>query len=224
MIHVRRVSGEKVAEFPADQLSTVLVLKQRLQQICGLPRFRLRLLRGDAALFDANELAPGMHLTLVVLPLAEVSEARKRELHDAAAMGLEHVVEIMLQRPLHPDSARDGSVTPLYAASRDGHLSTVRLLLEAFADANVATEVGKTPALVAFEGGHREILRLLLESGADKDWRDADGKTLLWRACEGGNADMVQLLIGIHADAEAASEARETKGETPPLGGMFPGA
>ena len=33
----------------------------------------------------------------VVLPLAEVSEARKRELHDAAAMGLEHVVEIMLQ-------------------------------------------------------------------------------------------------------------------------------
>ena len=84
--------------------------------------------------------------------------------HDVLKVGsvlrflLEHVADLNVQD-------RDGW-TPLYTASKNGVLETVRLLLEHGADVEVKDYDGTTALQEAAKGGHDEVVKLLREHGA----------------------------------------------------------
>ena len=90
MLRVLQMSGEEVAAAPAEELSDVKALKQRLQQQHGMPpRFRQRLLLHDtqAILDEDAELEGGMTLQLLLLNYHEPSQAEADELTEAAIHG-----------------------------------------------------------------------------------------------------------------------------------------
>ena len=59
MVCVRMASGEDLAVIPCKELSTVRALKEKLQALCGVPRFRQRLLLDGRSLGDEVKLPGG---------------------------------------------------------------------------------------------------------------------------------------------------------------------
>ena len=61
-----------------------------------------------------------------------------------------------------------GGLTPLLLAAREGHIDSVRALLDAGADVNQVSAGDKTsPLLIATINGHFDLAKLLLDKGAD---------------------------------------------------------
>jgi ankyrin repeat protein len=111
----------------------------------------------------------------------------------------------------NPTGKTDG-VSPLWIASKDGHVEDVKRLLAAKADVNAARTDGVTPLIVASENGHLETVKLLLEAKADVNAAKNDGVTPLIVASENGHLETVKLLLEAKADIHAR---RKTDGITP---------
>ncbi|OLP72976.1 Ankyrin repeat domain-containing protein 29, partial [Symbiodinium microadriaticum] len=209
MLHIRTASGERLfdvnlASFHATLpggMSAVRALKQHLHSMCGLSRFqRLIFLDAqddeknekkeaddDVVLDDEHTLRPG-EAQVVLLSFCESSEAQVKALLDAAESGRTAAVESLLQRPQDPDLCRERSTfTALFAASKNGYLEVVRLLLEANADKDKAAHDGATPLYIAAEQRHWQVVHLLLEANADKDKAMHDGATPLYVAAARGH-------------------------------------
>ncbi|KAH8800873.1 ankyrin repeat-containing domain protein [Xylogone sp. PMI_703] len=69
--------------------------------------------------------------------------------------------------------------TPVNAASSNGHVEVVKLLLEKGADITVVSKYGWTPVYAASLKGHIKVIKLLLEKGADITTANNDGWTPL---------------------------------------------
>jgi Ankyrin repeats (3 copies) len=83
--------------------------------------------------------------------------------------------------------------TPLHAASQEGHVDAVRLLLDHGADVN-SQGLGWMPLHFASSEGNLTVVRLLLERGADSNARSASGKSPVYLASESGHLEVVRLL------------------------------
>ena len=83
-----------------------------------------------------------------------------------------------------------GSMTPLMYASREGHIETARLLLNAGANVNEVDKNDITPLFMAISNNHIDMARFLIEKGADIHAKDWYGRTPLFAAVEMRNADM----------------------------------
>ncbi|OLQ11916.1 Ankyrin-1 [Symbiodinium microadriaticum] len=219
MLHVLSVSGEvqltiELASFletvPAGSCP-VQALKQHWHGLCGQPRFRQRLsFLDDGLLLNDNDkqvLRPG-EVQLVHLNFSPTSEEQIKELQHAAENGWTSCVEFILQRPQDPDL--NLGCPPLYAASSEGHLEVVRLLLEASADKDKATNDGRTPLFVAAGQSHLEVARFLLEAKADKDKATHDGFTPLCFAVQEGHLEIVGLLLDAKADMNTVRDSGST--------------
>ena len=95
--------------------------------------------------------------------------------------------------------------TPLHAASWNGHLGAVTLLLGHGADVNFPNEHGRTPLCEAYYGRHLEVMRALLDCGAAVDIHYDDYGLLIHDASYTGEADVVRLLLQHNADVNATS-------------------
>ena len=117
----------------------------------------------------------------------------------AAARGDAQQVEEMLQRPQHPDECSAvarcranvvraaGDTTPLICAAQCGHVSVVRLLLEAGAATDRAHQHNLTTALAAaFAAGHADVAQVLKEAVAQRG--EADNSSKMALALEQGGA------------------------------------
>jgi ankyrin repeat protein len=71
----------------------------------------------------------------------------------------------------------DMGFTPLWAASKNGHLPVVRLLLEKKASIDARAWEGETPLIAAAAAGQTSIVKYLIENGADETLRDGSGWT-----------------------------------------------
>jgi ankyrin repeat protein len=83
---------------------------------------------------------------------ARVDRAGWSPLHYAAAAGADDIARLLLEKraPIDAASPRaSGQYTPLMMAAREGHESTVRLLLDAGADARRKDSEGLTAAQIA---------------------------------------------------------------------------
>jgi ankyrin repeat protein len=83
----------------------------------------------------------------------------------AAREGYQHVVEWLLA---HYGLGPDAGAAALIGAAAYGHLSIVRLLLDAGVDPNIGSKArhGRTALFYAAQNGQKDVLRLLLERGA----------------------------------------------------------
>jgi ankyrin repeat protein len=111
-----------------------------------------------------------------------------------------------------------GGLTPLVFAARQGHVETVRALLDAGAPINQTTEYGWTPLLTAVNNRHLKLASLLIERGADVNLANKGGWTPLYlmtdnRNIEGGDypapkpdmdtLEFITLLLDKGADVNA---------------------
>lgn len=99
-------------------------------------------------------------------------------------------------------------------ACREGHLETVRLLLDnPIIDVNTADFGDRTPIFHACAHGHTEIVRLLLRSQRVDVMRcGEEGVTPLHVACARGHADAAAVLL---ADGRVDPNARDWEGMSP---------
>jgi ankyrin repeat protein len=79
--------------------------------------------------------------------------------------------------------AAQGGLTPLLLAAREGHIESVRTLLEAGADINQVSAGDRTsPLLIATINGHFDLASILLEQGADATAAADNNATPLYAA------------------------------------------
>ena len=72
-------------------------------------------------------------------------------------------------------AAAKGGLTPLVLATREGHLDTIKALLDGGADINLTTADGTTALLVATQNADAEAAQLLISRGADVNRANSRG-------------------------------------------------
>lgn len=78
-----------------------------------------------------------------------------------------------------------GGMTALLFAAREGHLESVRALLEAGADIDrVSGGDASSPMVIAIGNGHYTVAKYLLDQGADPNRANLDGLTPLYAAVD----------------------------------------
>ncbi|CAE7800344.1 unnamed protein product [Symbiodinium sp. CCMP2592] len=163
-VRVWRLSGEEAAIVAiSENLSRVHHLKQHLQLLLGVPRFRQRVLHGNVILDDYKLLGSNLDLQLVVLPFITTSERDADRFIRSVYSG--YLVGHMLQNRHDPNLAVDffnERLTPIQAAAKQGHRRSVSLLLEAGGDRNGALRA-------ALGAGQVQIVRMLWERPGSQD-------------------------------------------------------
>ena len=71
------------------------------------------------------------------------------------------VVRILAERGADINKALNDGRTPLYIASKQGHVDVVRILIERGADMNKARDDGRSPMQAATHNAHAEVIHLL---------------------------------------------------------------
>ena len=115
----------------------------------------------------------------------------------------------------HPEhvNARGGAdVTPMHAATYEGHVDFLSLLLDHGADVDVRGSEGATPLHHASSIGDFEVGQRLLARGADINARGEYGWTPLHWAVIGKDVRSVRFLLECGADVNARGDS----GDTPP--------
>ncbi|KAI8898919.1 ankyrin repeat-containing domain protein [Globomyces pollinis-pini] len=85
---------------------------------------------------------------------------------------LKYLFKYILPTDINVQNA-EGS-TPLHWAALNGHLETVKLLLDFGANATIRNQVGISPATLAEQNNHLECVKVLLESYDPEDDDDDD--------------------------------------------------
>ena len=163
------VTGKSIAGFQEADFAegSVKALKERLAQKTGIPRFRLQLLQDDCTLDDDQTLIDDQQFTLQVVQLVFLEfQQPDRELDEDIMVACEQdddkLLEQRLNEPRNPNFEDADAMTPLCAASHNGSLKCVSLLIEAGANKDQGTTAyGTTPLFLAADQGHLEVVRWL---------------------------------------------------------------
>ncbi|RHZ58705.1 hypothetical protein CDV55_106519 [Aspergillus turcosus] len=165
---------------------------------------------GRTALFYAVKHEHISGVTLLLEFGADVNASDNHEitpLYVAAGIGLETVVELLLQRGARVDDTQVyGAFTSLDAAIEANSIKAVSLLIEHGANVNVIYTWQKT-ASVGVEAG---ILKLLLDAGAAFIARTSYDITLVNDACMMRNKEKVLLLLHAIEARGAVSDSLES--------------
>ncbi|CAE7475691.1 mask [Symbiodinium necroappetens] len=179
-VRILNTAGEVKYRVAANAAADIRGLKQHLAPLCGLPRFRLRLLQvGSERVLQDGDKLDSAEFQLVVLPFARPEEPQEVKLADAIQSGDSDTVEQLLQLPRNPDDVLSSlQATPVVLACCFGHAEIVSLLLEAGAccqlpchgydcyDAMQLDVVATTPLGAACAAGHLRTVEVLLKAGA----------------------------------------------------------
>jgi len=98
----------------------------------------------------------------------------------------------------------------LIAASANGNIDIVKLLLDADADKNITDDTGLTPLMSAAYMDNYQIVALLIRKGAALEQKDVKGYTALMFAANAGNNNSVKLLLENKANVNAKDKDNST--------------
>lgn len=116
-------------------------------------------------------------------------------LHMASRFGLERTVRHLLDLELYPvDVPTHIGTTPLMYAACHGHISVMRILLDANADPYKESWYG-TSLHIAAERGNCDSIVQLLTAGIDVNIKDSHGRTALECALDMGRSTAMLLLL-----------------------------
>jgi len=109
-------------------------------------------------------------------------------------------------------ATRDGAITPLFLASKNGSAPMIELLMKAGADANSATETGTTALMMAASAGNPEAVKMLITHGAKVNAQDlAHGQTALMFAASLNRGEAIKVLLANGADPALTSKVTKTE-------------
>jgi len=125
-----------------------------------------------------------------------LSELLKYPIRAAAELGNTAEVGRLLDRGAGVNSTTDGRWpwSPLMYASEEGHLDTVRLLVERGADVNQQDLDYSCSITLAAEENHWDIVEFLLENGADPEVRNYAGRNVLDYARTAKRVELTKVL------------------------------
>jgi ankyrin repeat protein len=129
-------------------------------------------------------------------------------LHNACLHGSIGAVHWLIDRGADVNRRSAGLDAPLEAASYNGHLEVVQLLLERGAGASTLC------MMHAVEGGHVDVVLVLAGAKCDVEALAQDDRTPLTAAAARGHVDVIRALVQCKADVNRPDE--------PDLYGMTP--
>jgi ankyrin repeat protein len=116
-------------------------------------------------------------------------------MHEAACGGDVAEVQRLVAAGLDVDEPCASGLRPLHYAATNGHLETVKALVESGADKNALTIAGgATPLHLAADGGHVETVMALCHSGVDLFVQNARGETALQGSVRLGQHQVAEVL------------------------------
>jgi len=120
-------------------------------------------------------------------------------LHRATINNNKILVEFLLSKGAKPNEIDNKGKTPLYWASRKGHVEVVKLLLDAHdANVNVADVWGDTPLIWAVIRGHIDVVKLLLKvPRINVNKQNRWGQPPLKWASFYGHTEILKLLLAV---------------------------
>lgn len=142
-------------------------------------------LQGEPPLVTASRVGSVDTVKALLVHGAEVNaeETFRGQTALTAAVGSYHphpeVAQILLDRGADVNVRSTAGHTALWFAARQGHLESVRVLVEGGAKVN---DSDSSVLLTAINNGHSDIATFLLDSGADPNVPDRGGYTALHRA------------------------------------------
>ncbi len=157
-----------------------------------------------AALGEKNDAA------LILISKRAIVDARDKKgwtpLYLACLNNLPKMAELLINKgarvnPTISSKGKEGKTitragpSPLIAATRDGHLQVVKVLLDYKARVHGPASAPKTPLHLAAEKEYPEIAKLLLEHKAKPNRRDRSGKTPIYYTTYKGNVHTMNVLI-----------------------------
>ncbi|CAE7660579.1 unnamed protein product [Symbiodinium necroappetens] len=211
MLRVSSSLGEAVTEVPLSDVTDVKSLKRYLTKAGKPPRFQQRLVHQGEILEDGemiSKLEPPA-VELVLLPLNEELPIEDR-VASAVARGINAMeIDRLLNAPQDPDWRDEAGDTALIRACSEGHVDTVRLLLEARANINAQNKEGTSPLMGASSMGSRMLVTWLLAGGADVNQRNAEGKCASDLASERRGEEYQKIVKQLYREEEKTDrEAR----------------
>jgi ankyrin repeat protein len=126
------------------------------------------------------------------------------KLYLAALHGLRESARFLIdEEEADVNSQKDYNGTPLFAASRAGHIGMVGNLLAAGADPNVQGGSSRNALCAAAYSGHDAIVNMLIRAGADVNAQGGYLGTALQAAAFYGAEAVIGILLGAGAYATA---------------------
>lgn len=135
-------------------------------------------------------------------------------LHWAAINNRKDIIKYFLDKGATVDAiGGELQATPLHWATRQGHLASVVLLMQAGADPSIRDAEGISCIHLAAQFGHTALVAYFIARGISPDLQDRGGMTaLMWAAWKIPALDPVRLLITLGANPSAVDH---THGNTP---------
>jgi ankyrin repeat protein len=169
-------------------------------------------------LFDAIVLENSEFALLLISHGADLyykDDKKVTTLLQASHRGLVEIVKAILAKHTPKgkstfiDDASEDGITPLIAASSEGHVECVKLLLTAKANVNAKDKDSTNSIMAASARGHLDVVTALLETGANVNEQNADGHTALMFAYNGKN--QVETLWERYNQFVAEAKAGDSK-------------
>ncbi len=122
------------------------------------------------------------------------SEEPSSALIVAADKGFDDLVKLLIMRSAPLEQKDEKGYTALARCAKNGHLTTLKILINAGANVNVKPE-GRSVLMHVVEKNNMLLSQLLIAAGADLNFTDAVGDTALKIARRNGFFDLDLMLV-----------------------------